>query len=244
MKLKLVATAVALLSAGSVLAQARTTAPEPAYTYSFNVGAVTDYRYRGISQSRLRPALQGGADFSHKSGFYIGTWASYIKWIKDAGGDSSVEVDVYGGYKFTAGPVGMDVGILRYLYPSSSLPVNPDTTELYAAGTWGPATLKYSHATTNLFGFADSKNSWYLDLNATFETGFWGLTVTPHVGYQRVNRNSDFSYVDWSIGLGKDFGNGLTASLAYVDTDTNAYRAPNGRNLGRSTLVLGVKYGF
>ena len=242
MKTKLAVLLPSLLLSGAALAQAK--APEPDYSLSFNVGAVTDYRYRGISQSRLKPALQGGADFSHKSGFYLGTWASSIKWIKDAGGDASVEVDVYGGYKTTFGDVGLDVGVLRYLYPSSSLGLNPDTTEVYAAGTWGPATLKYSHATTNLFGFADSKNSYYLDLSATFDTGFWGLTVTPHVGHQRVRNNTAFSYTDWSIGLGKDFGNGLTASLAYVDTDTDMYVAPNGRNLGRSGLVLGVKYGF
>jgi uncharacterized protein (TIGR02001 family) len=245
MQRKLVAlAALALLSSGGALAQARTAAPEPEYTYSFNVGAVTDYRYRGISQSRLRPALQGGADFSHASGFYVGTWASSIRWIDDAGGNANVEVDIYGGYKTSFNAVGIDVGVLRYLYPNSQLPVSPNTTELYVAGTWGPATLKYSHATTNLFGFADSKNSGYLDLSATFDTGFWGLTVTPHVGHQRVRNNSAFSYTDWSIGLGKDFGNGLTASLAYVDTDTDLYVAPNGRNLGRSGLVLGVKYGF
>lgn len=238
------AAALALLSSGTAMAQARTQAPEPEYSYSFNAGAVSDYRYRGISQSRLRPAIQGGADFSHRSGFYIGTWASSIRWVEDAGGDADVEVDVYGGYKTTLGAFGVDVGALRYLYPNSSLAVSPNTTEIYLAGTWGPATLKYSHSTTNLFGFEDSKGSGYLDLSATFDTGFWGLTVTSHVGHQRVKHNSGASYTDWSIGLGKDFGNGLTASLAYVDTDTGAYVAPSGRNLGRSGVVLGVKYGF
>ena len=248
MKLKLVALAAAsLLSSGTVLAQARTSAPEPDYTYSFNVGAVTDYRYRGISQSRLRPAIQGGFDFSHKSGFYVGTWASSIRWIKDGGGDADVEVDIYGGYKFNAGPVALDAGVLRYLYPNASLPfpsAHPNTTELYIAGTWGPATLKYSHAVTNLFGFPNSDGSGYLDLNATFDTGFWGLTVTPHIGRQRVENFSGASYTDWSIALGKDFGNGLTASLAYVDTNTSAYVGPGGKDLGKSTLVLGIKYGF
>lgn len=238
----------ALLFTGIASAQttAAPAAPEPEYTLAFNVGAVTDYRYRGISQSRLKPALQGGIDFTHKSGFYLGTWASSIKWIKDGGGDASAEVDAYGGYKFNAGPVAMDVGLLRYLYPNSSLAVNPDTTEVYAAGTWGPATLKYSHAVTNLFGFSDSKNSYYVDLNATFETGVWGLTFTPHVGYQRVSNNSSFSYTDWSVGLGKDFGNGFSASLAYVDTNTDVYRgpAPDLKNLGKATAVLGVKYTF
>ncbi len=243
MKLKHVVLAAApLFASGVVLAQAAAAAPEPDYTASVNIGAVTDYRYRGISQSRVKPALQGGADFGHKSGFYIGTWASSIKWIEDAGGDANAEVDLYGGYKFNAGPVAMDIGALRYLYPSSALPVNPDTTELYIAGTYGPATLKYSHAVTNLFGFANSKNSYYVDLNATFDTGFWGLTFTPHIGYQRVANNTNFSYTDWSLGLGKDFGNGFSASLAYVDTNADGYVSPSGKDLGKATAVLGVKY--
>jgi uncharacterized protein (TIGR02001 family) len=242
MKLKLAVLVSTLAASGALLAQ--TKAPEPDYTASVNVGAVTDYRYRGISQSRLKPAIQGGADFAHKSGFYIGTWASSIKWIEDAGGDANAEVDLYGGYKFNAGPVALDLGFLRYLYPGSSLPINPDTTELYVAGTWGPATLKYSHAVTNLFGFNDSKNSYYVDLNATFETGFWGLTFTPHIGYQRVAHNSSFSYTDWSLGLGKDFGNGFSMSLAYVDTNANNYIAPNGKDLGKATAVLGAKYTY
>jgi uncharacterized protein (TIGR02001 family) len=237
-------TVLALLAAcGGAWAQAKAA---PDYTLSFNVGAVSDYRYRGISQTRLKPALQGGADVAHSSGFYLGTWASTIKWIKDAGGDANAEVDVYGGYRFNAGPVAMDAGLLRYLYPGSSLGVNPDTTEVYLGGTWGPATLKYSHAVTNLFGFSDSKNSSYVDLNATFDTGFWGLTFTPHIGYQRVKNNSTFSYTDWSLGLGKDFGNGLSASLAYVDTndDHPHYVSPAGKSLGKAAAVLGVKYSF
>lgn len=241
MKLKLAVLASALVASGTVLAQAA--APEPDYSLSYNIGAVTDYRYRGISQTRLRPALQGGADFSHKSGLYAGVWGSTIKWIKDAGGDADVEVDLYGGYKTSLGPVGLDVGVLRYLYPGSSLVVNPDTTEVYAAGTWGPATLKYSHAVTNLFGFADSKNSYYVDLSATFDTGFWGLSLTPHVGYQKVKNNDPASYTDWSLTLSKEFMPGLVGSLGYVSTDIDV-PAPGGRNLGKSGAVLGVKYTF
>jgi len=241
MKLKLAVLASALAASGAVMAQAA--APEPDYSLSFNIGAVTDYRYRGISQTRLRPALQGGADFSHKSGFYVGTWGSTIKWINDGGGDSDVEVDIYGGYKTSFGDVGVDVGVLRYLYPGSDLAVNPDTTEIYAAGSWGPATLKYSHAVTNLFGFADSKNSYYVDLSATFDTGFWGLSLTPHVGYQKVKNNDPASYTDWSLTLSKEFMPGLVGSLGYVSTDIDV-PAPGGRNLGKSGAVLGVKYTF
>lgn len=233
----------ALALSGAALAQPK--APEPDYTLSFNAGAVTDYRYRGISQSRLKPALQGGVDFGHGSGFYAGAWGSSIKWIKDAGGDAPVEVDVYGGYKGTAGAVGYDVGVLTYQYPSHKLPVSPNTTEIYAAGTFGPATLKYSHAVSNLFGFSNSKNSYYLDLSAGFDLGS-GWSVTPHIGYQKVKNNNNFSYTDYAITLGKDFGNGLSASAAVVGTDVagGLYVSPSGKNLGKSGLVLGVKYSF
>ena len=72
---------------------------------AFNVGATTDYRYRGVSQTRLKPALQGGVDYSNGP-FYLGAWASTIKWIKDAKGDASVEIDLYGGYKGVSTPGG------------------------------------------------------------------------------------------------------------------------------------------
>lgn len=242
MKRKALLLLSSLAIGGTAMAQQAAT-PAPESTLSFNVGAVTDYRYRGISQSRLRPALQGGADFAHQSGFYVGTWASTIRWIEDGGGDAKVELDLYGGYKFGAGPLGMDVGVLTYNYPGHDLAVSPNTQEGYVAASWGPATLKYSHAFSNLFGFSDSKNSYYVELNASFDLGS-GWSLAPHIGYQRVKNNSGFSYTDYSVALAKDFGNGLVGSLALVDTDNNNYRAPNGRNLGRAGAVLGVKYSF
>ncbi len=217
----------------------------PAVSYAdvaFNVGAVTDYRYRGISQTRVKPALQGGIDYS-SGGFYLGTWASTIKWIKDAGGDADVEIDVYGGYKGSlTKEVSYDLGVLTYVYPSNDLSPKADTTEIYGALTYGPATLKYSHAVTNLFGFADSKNSYYLDLSAGFDLG-GGLMLTPHVGYQKVKNVSGFSYTDYSLTISKDF-NGLVPSLAIVGTDNDNYIGPNNKNLGKAGVVLGVKYNF
>jgi uncharacterized protein (TIGR02001 family) len=227
---------------GGAWAQAKA---EPDYTLSYNVGAVTDYRYRGISQTRLKPALQGGADFAHKSGFYLGTWASTIKWIKDAGGDAPVELDLYGGYKGSAGAVGYDLGLLRYQYPGHDLALSPNTTEVYGAATFGIATLKYSHSATNLFGFADSKNSYYVEAAATFDMGN-GFSLVPHIGYQKVKNNDAFSYTDYSLALGKDFGNGLAVSVAAVgtDADRSLYVTPAGKFTGRNGLVLGAKYAF
>jgi len=210
---------------------------------SFNVGAVTDYRYRGISQTRVKPAVQGGVDYA-AGGLYVGAWASTIKWIKDAGGDASYELDLYGGYKGEISPgIGFDVGLLRYLYPSTGA---ANTTELYGAVTFGPATVKYSHATTNTFGNPDSKNSSYIDLSAGFDVG--GFTVTPHIGYQKIDGplSSVGSYADYALTVSKDFS-GVLLSVALVGTDADKafYSSPvNGKELGKAGLLLGAKYSF
>ena len=232
------------LALGSVsgLAQAQAAAPES--SLSFNVGAVSDYRYRGLSQSRLKPALQGGVDYADKSGFYVGAWGSSIKWIKDGGGDSSVEVDVYGGYKGAAGDVAYDVGFLHYQYPNNKFAVSANTNEVYGAVTYGLFTAKYSHAISNLFGVPDSKNSYYLDLSANFDLGS-GFTLTPHVGRQSVKNSPASSYNDYSITLGKDLGNGLSASAMLVDTNAVVDTTLNGgKDTAKSGLVVGLKYAF
>lgn len=228
------------LSAVALPAFADEPAPDP---LSFNVGAVSEYRYRGISQTRLKPALQGGIDYADPSGFYVGTWASTIKWIKDAGGDAQVEVDLYGGYKTeVAKGLTLDVGLLQYLYPSNKLNPSANTLEFYGALSFGPVTAKYSHSTTNLFGFADSKNSGYFDVTANFDLGD-GMTLSPHVGHQTVKHNSGASYTDYSLTLAKDFS-GLVVSGALIGTDAKGYLGPNGKDLGKTMLVVGLKKSF
>lgn len=106
--------------------------------------------------------------------------------------------------------------------------------------------FKYSHAVTNLFGWADSKNSQYYDLSASVPTGFWGLNVDGHVGYQRVRNLADGNYTDWSLGLSKTWGN-VTASLAYVDTnaDKGVYTsAATGRYQGKAAAVFSLTAAF
>ncbi|HEX2011254.1 MAG TPA: TorF family putative porin [Roseateles sp.] len=239
MKLMLAALAATLTLGAAPVVQAQEASP-----LSFNVSLTTDYRYRGISQTRLRPAVQGGIDYAHDSGFYVGAWGSSIKWIKDAGGDADVEIDVYGGYKteLTKG-VALDVGVLTYNYPKNKLHPSANTQEIYGALTLGPATLKYSHSVSNLFGFADSKNSQYLEAAATIDL-FDGYTITPHVGYQRVKNNSDFSYTDYSVTVNKEFA-GFVFGLTAVITDTEAYvYAPKNKNLGKDAFVFSVKKTF
>lgn len=217
----------------------------PAYAdVAFNASITTDYRYRGISQTRLKPAVQGGADWSDASGFYAGAWGSTIKWIKDAGGDADVEIDLYGGYKTEiAKGLTLDVGLLQYYYPSNDLKPSANTLEGYGALSFGPATLKISRSFTNLFGFADSKGSMYYDLSATFDLGD-GWSVTPHIGRQTVKNLKSASYTDASLTVNKTI-DALTLSLGVVDAKTGAYFSPVGnKDLGKRGVVASVKYVF
>jgi len=232
---------------------------EDANPLSFNVSLTSDYRYRGISQSRLRPALQGGADYALPGGFYVGTWGSTISWIKDAGtitgvdtGSAPVEIDFYGGYKGEiAKDFGYDVGLLQYWYPGNKLDriaKNANTLEVYGALTYGPATLKYSHSLTTLFGVPDSKGSGYLDLSGTVDLGN-GYSLLPHVGHQKVKNWPDLSYTDYSLLVAKDIW-GVTLSGGLVGTDAKkiggvpVYSSPSGKDLGRDALWVSVKKTF
>ncbi len=226
-------------------------AEDAASPLTFNVGAISDYRYRGISQTRLKPALQGGLDYAAPSGFYVGGWASTIKWIKDAGGDAKVEVDLYGGYKTeVAQGLTLDVGGLYYLYPSNQLKsvpgfANANTFEVYGALSFGLVTAKYSHSTTNLFGTVDSKGSGYFDVTANFDLGD-GFTLIPHVGHQTVRHTAVASYTDYSLTLAKDFS-GLVLSAAVVGTDADKtfYANPaTAKFMGKNAVVLGLKKTF
>lgn len=219
---------------------------------SFNVAVASDYRYRGISQTRLEPALQGGFDYAHNpSGFYAGTWLSTIKWTRDAGGGGDIEWDLYAGKRgqLTAG-VSYDVGVLTYVYPSNGLAhvgglANANTTEVYGQLGYGPAYVKYSQSVTNLFGFVDSRNSGYLDLGANIEAGE-GCTVNLHAGHQDVKHNGAASYSDWKIGATRDFGV-VTGALAVIGTNAgkSAYASPaNGKFIGKTALQLTISKVF
>ena len=246
-KFILAAAITAAFSAGFVHAEETKVEAKPDNEVSFNAALTSDYRYRGISQTRLQAALQGGADYTHNpSGFYAGTWLSSIKWITDAGGKGNVEVDLYAGKRGEiVKDVSYDVGVLTYVYPSNDLLTSANTTEVYGQVGYGPGYLKYSHSVTNLFGFSDSKNSGYLDLGANFEIES-GLTLNAHLGRQMVKNNSNFSYNDWKIGITKDFGV-VTAAVAVIGTNAGevAYASPaNGKFLGKTGLVATVSKTF
>ncbi|MBK6595220.1 MAG: hypothetical protein IPG23_22280 [Burkholderiales bacterium] len=243
--------ALATALAGTA-AMAQAAAPAPESTVSFNVGVVTDYRFRSVAQTSFKPALQAGVDYSHTSGFYLGAWASNVNWIKDYVGASegSMEIDLYGGYKGEiAAGLTYDIGVITYQYPGNtadSVLVNANTTEVYGALTFGIVTAKYSQSTGNFIANPNSSGSSYLELAANIDLGN-GFTLTPHVGRQTIpNQNGNGDYTDFSLTLGKDFGGGLTGSVAAYTTDAKDafYKVAGYDNLGKNGVSVGLKYSF
>lgn len=211
----------------------------------------SDYVFRGVSQTNEEPALQGGIEYAHDGGFYVGAWGSNVSWLSDIPGDisSSLELDGYLGYRGKAGGnVAWDVGVLQYWYPGTFPDGfnSADTTELYAGFTITPVDtvsfgLKYSHAVTDLFGYTDSDGSGYLDASANWSF-VPGWTLNLHAGKQWIENNEDFEYTDWKLGVTKSFDSGFSIAAAWTDTDaeqalyTNAYG--NALADGRFALTL------
>jgi uncharacterized protein (TIGR02001 family) len=242
-----IAAAISGLFAPAVFAQAApAAAPEPS-PVTANVTVVNDYRFRGITQTNYQPAIQGGFDYAHESGLYIGNWNSTINWVSNTtnnGVKAPLEMNFYGGFKkeLIAPGFASDFGVLQYYYPQTGgnyngNMLNPNTTEIYAAQnyTLGPVTGfgKMSYGLTNIFGIPNSSGSYYLDLTSNYDTGIWGISLNGHIGYQYVagqavtsgpvqQTQNNISYTDWKLGATKDFGGGLSLSASYVSTNANS----------------------
>jgi uncharacterized protein (TIGR02001 family) len=197
--------AIAAATLGSGVAQAQTSP----HSFSANIGLFSQYIFRGLTQTNGDPAVQGGVDYSHASGFYLGTWASNISWLKENatqangatiglyGSGGNVEIDFYGGYKWQlTKDVTVDIGTLYYYYPGSisetyrmlypagtDIP-KADTWELYYALAWKWLSFKLSYSLMDeTFGVADSNGSAYFDLTANIPLTKQ-LTLNAHIGKQ------------------------------------------------------------
>jgi len=218
--------AAATLSSGTALAQAP--APAPDFTVTGNFGITSDYRFRGLSQNNLDPAISGGFDVAHSSGLYIGTWGSNVsQWAASSTG--SLELDLYGGYKTTVGDVGIDVGAIAYRYPSSLQNYRSNTEEVYVGLSYGPAVFKTSYVIgKNYFASTDSgkdaSGTVYYDLTLSQEVAP-KLVASVHVGYTDYQEAATtypdkVSYTDYNVGLAYDY-EGFILGVKYFWNDTN-----------------------
>ncbi|MGB3451907.1 MAG: TorF family putative porin [Giesbergeria sp.] len=204
---------------------------------SGNLGLASNYKYRGQDQDTsktraVKPALQGGFDYAFgESGWYVGNWNSSVHWLPG----NSIEMDLYGGYKFKAGALDWDLGALTYLYPGNT---TGNTTELYAATTWGPLTAKYSHTVSkDYFGWAGAKagsglkgtNTGYLAFSVAQEVAP-SVTLKASVGFTRfasdIKDTGVPNYMDYSLGAAYDFGGGLSLGAAVAGANKKAYFGP------------------
>ena len=254
MRKSLITTAVLGALAAPSFVFAADAAPASDFTASYNVGLFSQYIFRGLTQTNNKPALQGGFDVNHKSGLYIGGWASNVSWLRDNAGTAtaplynsggSLELDLYGGFKTEVQGVGIDLGALQYYYPgslNSAVYDKANTTELYGALSYGWLQAKVSGVVSkDAWGFGkkynagtngdDERGTYYAELNANIPLADTGITALLHVGRQEFNQaksaptNPEASYTDWKIGLTKGFDGGLNIGAFYTDTNISTANA-------------------
>jgi uncharacterized protein (TIGR02001 family) len=247
--------------AAAQAAPAAAPAPAPSeHTLTGNLGLFSSYRFRGIDQTFGKPALQGGFDYSHVSGFYAGNWNSNVNSGAGYPG-GNLEMDFYGGWKKTWGDWGIDLGALYYYYPGTNAgptilasPVNNKTgvthtgsvhnTDIYIAGSWKFITLKYSDTVSDYFSTPNTKNSSYLDLGANYDLGDgWG--VNGHAGHLHFKNMTNGSYTDWKLGVTKDLsgwvlGASVIGTNAKGDCGVTAVNQVYCFGNGNGSLVGGV----
>lgn len=243
-------------------------------TISGSAAIVSDYRFRGVSQSDEGFAVQGGFTVSHESGFYVAAWGSNLAGWGTFGG-ANMELDLVGGFKLPVGEGTLDAGLTWYMYPSGA--DETDFAELYAklSGSVGPlgltATVAYApsqEALGNAFPVGapadpgDKEDNLYLAGDATYGIEGVPVTLKAHLGYSDGNPGlgpngtsvaPTGTYFDWSLGIDFVPVEHLTLSAAYVDTDISESEAallrPNfatldGDSISDATVVFSITASF
>ena len=225
MRQSLIALAVlgTLASSNVVMAEEAAAAPaEPAspWTVTSNIGFVSDYYFRGISQSWHKPAVQGGIDIAHSSGFYVGVWGSNVS--PNTYPDATLELDAYAGYNGTISAVeglGYTAGLYGYFYPGGDwskynflgVPNQTpdggrwDTYEANFGLSYKWISAKASVTLGDWFG-AEKKTGWdgstsgstYIEVNAAYPLPWGGLTLVGHVGRLNVSGKLNTGFVSSS----------------------------------------------
>jgi uncharacterized protein (TIGR02001 family) len=198
---------------------------------AWNVGAVSDYVFRGFSQTGEDPAIQGGVDLTSGS-FYAGAWASNV----DFGDDTDAEVDVYGGYRTEAGGFALDFGVIGYLYVGEPDGADYNYAEFKAAASRavGPATFGAAvYYSPDFFGIDDEAT--YAEVNAAFSPADkW--TISGAVGKQWLNVTDD--YTTWNAGVGYALTDKVGIDVRYYDTDVDGVPGAEDRIVGAIKLAF------
>lgn len=190
-------------------------------TFSANIALTSEYRFRGVDLSGGDPAVQGGLDLAHESGFYVGTWASTLD--DDTVGYGDVELDVYGGWSGDVGEgLALDVGMIGYLYPDAG-PGDFDYVEFYSSlgFTFGPAETTVGVAYAPEQDSLGGTDNFYVYSDIGVGIPNTPVTVTGHLGYTDgfLTFTNDGDAFDWSIGAEANVYGPFTLSAAYVGAE-------------------------
>jgi len=229
---KLAAIAATATLALGIAAQAKA---EDGPSVSFNVGAASDYVFRGYSQTDSKPQVYGGADLGVGI-FYAGAWLSNV----DFGDSTSMEYDLYAGFKPTLGPVSLDVGLVRYGYTNQEDGADLDFWEGKLAGSVaaGKGTVGAAvYYTPENFG--QTGQATYVELNGSMPIAE-KFSVSGAVGHQALEGDGD--YETWNLGLGYAINDVFGLDLRYWDTSVDESNDP--AKLASARVVVGLKAAF
>jgi uncharacterized protein (TIGR02001 family) len=210
-----------------------------------NAALTSDYRFRGVSQTQTAPAIQGGVDVTTSTGLYVGNWNSSIS-SELYPGVAGIESDIYAGYKKELfGGITVDAGVIGYMYPRATTDTN--TTELYVGASYNVFSVKYSRSISNYFGVADSKNSSYVQADASIPVA-GKLSAVAHYGRTSVANNQAMNYTDYNVGAAYDLNGWLVAAKYHTNTNKGASfesaTTVNGQKLFKDAVVVSVSRSF
>ena len=187
---------------------------------SANAAIVSDYRFRGISQSNEDFAVQAGFDYAFDNGFYVGTWGSSVDFDSAVDFNGSLELDIYGGWGTDIGEnSSIDLGYIYYDYPGDDNGAVGDYQEIYVNYGWKDLSLGLAYSDDY---YGDSGTFWYLQAN--YDWSFaenWALSL--HAGYNDFDKDVFLSsdkgnYIDYSVGVTWSVV-GVDLGLTWVGTD-------------------------
>lgn len=231
MKKTIICAAAAATLAAGLIGLAAPASAQSTVDVAWNVGVVSDYVFRGFSQTGEDPAIQGGVDLT-SGGFYAGAWASNV----DFGDDTDAEVDLYGGYRTEAGGFALDFGAIGYLYVGEPDGADYNYAEFKAAASRavGPATFGAAvYYSPDFFG-AD-KEATYAEVNAAFSPApKW--TVSGALGKQWLDVSDD--YTTWNVGVGYALTDKVGVDVRYHDTDVDGVPGAEDRIVGAVKLTF------
>lgn len=232
---------LASLLVGATLASA---APESHADISANVALVSDYRFRGISQSNEDWALQGGFDYAFDNGFYVGTWGSTVDFDSAVDFNGSLELDFYGGWGTSIGENStIDLGYIYYHYPGDDNGIDGDYQEIYVNYGWKDLSLGVAWSDDY---YGSSQEFFYAQAN--YDWGFaenWTLGL--HAGWNKFEEDIFLSsdkgdYIDYSIGVTWSVG-GVDLGLAWIGTDLDEADVFD-TDWGEDTAVFSIAKSF